>query len=103
MLAVSPAPDVRPARIARSARIRANPLSDHDRALEIGPREEDRELFAAQARGGVDRAQLAAQEVGERPQRLVAGRMPEAVVDPLEVVEVGEEERTAVRRDGSRA
>src|SRR3954452_20354107 len=53
--------------------------------------DEDRELVAAQPRGGVDRAQAAAQALGDLDEQLVAGRVAERVVDRLEAVEVAED------------
>ena len=51
------------------------------------------ELVAAQARRAVLGTQAALQAPGHRHQQLVAGGMPEAVVDRLEVVEVDEHDR----------
>ena len=55
--------------------------------------EQDRELVAAEARGGVDAAHGAVEPPRDRDQHLVADRVPERVVDLLEVVEVEEEHR----------
>src|SRR5688572_30976052 len=73
----------------------AEPLGEALRALEIGLRQEDRELLAAVARGKVDLTDGRAQDVGEGLEDVVAGLVAVAVVDLLEVVEVGEDEREA--------
>ena len=92
MLAVRPVP-TSSAHDRPVVELGADPLGDGDGALELGARQEDGELLAAHARRRVDPAQVAAQQLGEGPQCLVAGGMAAAVVDALEVVEVGEEER----------
>ena len=51
-----------------------------------------RELVAAQPRGRVARAQDARETRGDRAQELVAGGMPEGVVDRLEAIEVEEQD-----------
>ena len=79
---------------------------DHDRRVERGgdavgdagrdglvvdARQEDRELVAAEAGDRVAGAQRVAQPLGDDDQQLVAGGVPERVVDDLELVEVDEE------------
>ncbi len=58
--------------------------------------DQDGELVAAEARDGVARAQRLLEARRDRGEQLVAGGVPEAVVDELELVEVEEE-------DGDRA
>ena len=53
--------------------------------------EQDRELVAAEARGGVGGADARRHALGHLEQDPVAGRVAEAVVDGLEVVEVDEQ------------
>ena len=53
--------------------------------------EQDRELVAAEAGGGVGRAQAALEPLAHLEQQLVARRVTEGVVDRLEVVEVHEQ------------
>ena len=60
-------------------------------AVEV--RQQDQELVAALAREQVGRAHDAAQAHRDPPQQLVAGRVAEAVVDGLEVVEVDVQQR----------
>ena len=55
--------------------------------------QQDRELVAAEPRGGVRRAQVAEEPLADVAQDLVAGGVAERVVDRLEVVEVHEEHR----------
>ena len=55
--------------------------------------EQDRELVPAQPRGRVAGPQAAAQPPGDARQQLVAGGVPQGVVDRLEVVEVEEQDR----------
>ena len=62
------------------------------------PRQQDRELVAAQPRqrdaAAPRRQQVRGQPVGDRPQQPVAGAVTERVVDLLEPVEVDEQERS---------
>ena len=55
--------------------------------------EQDRELVSTQPRGRVGRPQGTAETVPDGDEQLVAGAVPEAVVDRLEVVEIQEEDR----------
>ena len=67
--------------------------------LRAGLVQHHRELVAAQPGEQVRRLQLrqrAGEPVHHRPQQLVAGRVPEGVVDLLEVVEVDQRQREAV-------
>jgi len=57
----------------------------------VGPFEEQDELFAAEAAAIVDAARLVLEARRRAAQNLVSHRMAELVVDPLEVVEVEEE------------
>src|SRR5205814_6047120 len=75
---------------------RAQPLGEVLRALDVRAREEDRELLAAPARDVVNLSYRLEDGLGELPQDEVAGRMPVAVVDRLEVVEVGEDQRERI-------
>src|ERR671924_2104512 len=58
--------------------------------------QENGELLAAEADGEVEVAHVLAQDVGEAPEHLVPGLVPVAVVDLLEIVQVGEDERERV-------
>ena len=58
--------------------------------------EQHRELVAAEARGEIVLAQRGAQALGDGHEQRVAGRVPERVVDALEVVEVEEHDRRRV-------
>ena len=61
--------------------------------------DQDRELVAAEAGDGVARAKRLLSRGATAAQQLVAGRVADAVVDELELVEVEEEDRDrAVRR-----
>ena len=71
------------------------------RAVERDPVQQDGELVAAEARDLVVRAHERADEAGQLDEDLVAGGVPERVVDDLEVVEVEEEEGR--RRPAARA
>ena len=64
--------------------------------------DQQRELVAAEPRGGVGRAQAAAQARGHRGEQSVAGRVAERVVHDLEVVEVHEQERDRAPLAGHR-
>jgi len=54
----------------------------------LGRTLEDSKLVAAQARDRFRLSDLAAQPLGHGPEQLVADRMPERVVDVLEVIEI---------------
>ena len=72
----------------------AHPVGDRDRGL--GVREvlaDDGELVAAEARHGVARPHGHHEPVAHLAQQLVADRVPELVVDRLEVVEVAVDDR----------
>ena len=72
------------------------PLGDRERVrLAPGAVEQQRELVAAEARGGVALAQAAAQPVGHRAEQLVAGVVAVAVVDRLELVDVEQQHADA--------
>ncbi len=69
-----------------------DPLRDPGRAaLVVDVLGEHRELVAAEAGDGVARPQGLLDTRGDGGEQLVAGRVPEAVVDELELVEVEEE------------
>ena len=93
---------------------------EHERALELGgdavgdpahvgeardALEQDHELVAAEAGDHVVGAQLGRQALGDGDQQLVAGAVAERVVDDLEVVDVGEQDREPAcwSRGGARA
>ena len=87
---------------APAQRVRHDLGSTHERgllgrvALEVG--EQDQELVAALACDDVRLSDRGAQPRPDGLQQLVAGRMPEAVVDQLEVVEVDEQNGCAFAR-----
>ena len=63
-------------------------LRDRGRRLRVGPRDEDRELLAADARDEAGLADRPRQRRRRRLQDAIALRVPEGVVEHLEVVEV---------------
>ena len=63
----------------------------------LGVGQEQRELLAADPRDRVDAAAGRRRDFSEAPQREVAGRVAEAVVQVLEVVEVADEDRERAR------
>ena len=71
-------------------------VRDLEPAVQRGADQQDRELLAAVAGDEVGPAQPAPERLGDDPQGLVAGRVAEAVVDRLEVVDV--EDRKGQRR-----
>ena len=84
----------------------ADALGDPDR--DRGPRdvvEHDQELVAPKTSDQVRVAAGQAQALGDQHEQLVAGRVAEAVVDGLELVEVhvhGADARRALAREASR-
>ena len=73
---------------------RADALGHLDRlALVVQVLDQDGELVAAEAGNGVSRAQRLLQPRRDAGEQLVAGRVTEAVVDQLEVVDVAEQHR----------
>ena len=69
----------------------AQAFRERRRSRQVGLDEQYGELLAAETGGrGRSRAPGSAEHVGERAQHLVSDLVPEAVVDVLEVVEVGE-------------
>ena len=66
------------------------------RAIDVGGRQQHRELVAAQTRDGVRRAQGVAQPRRHFLQHQIAGVMPEGVVDLLEAVEIDQQHRQAL-------
>ena len=74
-------------------------LGDRERDLLVGPGKQHGELVAAEA----ERLAALAQPRRDEREDAVAGRMAEAVVDPLEVVDVEEAERDERRRPRPRA
>ena len=67
----------------------------HRRLGSVDVLAQDDELVAAEPAHGVARSQLVLQPVGHVHQQAVAGRVPEGVVDDLEVVEVAEQDADA--------
>ncbi len=77
----------------RAAQLAQHPLGRRDRlVLATHPAEEDRELVAALAPDDVFGPDRAGQPLGDLDEDLVAGRVAVGVVDPLEVVEVDEQQ-----------
>src|SRR5829696_7692835 len=68
-------------------------LRPQHRLLAVGSRQQDEELLATEADGGVAVPDRCLQEPGHRGEDGVPGRMPEAVVDRLEVVDVEGDDR----------
>ena len=77
----------------RFAQAGSEPFRDDRGLLEVGSGQNDGELLAAGAGREIDRADGVADDRREGPQHVVAELMPVAVVDRLEVVEVGDQER----------
>ena len=75
----------------------ADPLGDLARLGRAGGGEQDDELLAAEPADQVGLADLLAHLGGQRPQHGVAGEVAVGVVDHLEVVDVGEQQRRAAR------
>jgi hypothetical protein len=69
------------------------PFGDDQRVLVISAGQNERELLAAHSRGPVDLSQPEPHEIGCPAQCCVTGRMPAAVIDLLEVIEVPGDER----------
>ena len=57
-------------------------------AIEIGARQEGRQLLAAEPGAEIGFTQAEPQAIGSTPQRRVAGRMAVAVIDLLEVIQI---------------
>ena len=74
----------------------AHALDGGERLLGRRVRKHDQQLLAAEPVGHVLAAQAAADRGGDRPQRLVAGEVPELVVVDLEAVDVAQRERERV-------
>ena len=74
------------------ARPRADPLGRGPGLLGAGPLEQDDELVPPDPSDEVTGADRVEEEAREAAQELVAGRVPDPVVDLLEVVEVDQEE-----------
>ncbi len=68
-------------------------LRGQHRAVDVGQRQDDRELVAAEARHGVGIAQHAADAPGHPLQDAIAGVMAQRVVDLLEAVQVEQQQR----------
>ena len=68
-------------------------LRGEQRAVEIGERQQDGELVAAEPRDGVGLAQRRAEPRGDALQHAVAGMMSERVVDLLEAVQIEQQQR----------
>ena len=95
----------RPAMSTGSVR-RSSARREHADGLRlVGVLEQDRELVAAEAGDGVGRAHRVGQALADVAQKLIAGVVPEAVVDLLEPVEVEHQHRhglSGARRPGER-
>src|SRR3990172_6791770 len=72
---------------------RQEPPGGDGRAADIGSRHEDDELVAADPEGGGAAPGVGAEEAPHRREQGVAAGVAELVVDPLEVVEVDEDQR----------
>jgi hypothetical protein len=80
-----------------------DPSRHHDRLL--GPREpvkQDAKLVAAEPRDAVGGADRVREPVRDRDKEAVAGRVPQAVVDRLEAVEIEEQDARLPTRTGGR-
>ena len=78
-------------------------LRRQQRAVDVGRRQHDRELVAAQPGDGVDAAQQPAHARRDTLQHAIAGLMSERVVDLLEPVEIQQQQRERrVRRLATR-
>ena len=71
----------------------ADSLGDREGLMPVGLDEDDGELLAAIAAGGIGRPQPVLQDGCHRPQHFVADDMSVAVVDLLEVIDVDEQKR----------
>jgi hypothetical protein len=72
---------------------RPDALGDLGGGRRVGLREHEQELLAAVARGEVGAAQRGAEDRRESTQNLVAGQVPEGVVEALEVIDVDHRHR----------
>ena len=80
--------------LERRLQPRADPFRDRDgRPLVVEVVEQDRELVPREARERVARAHARPEPRRDADEQLVAGSVPEAVVDGLEVVEVEQQDR----------
>ena len=75
-------------------------LRRQQRAVDIGRRQHDGELVAAQPRHGIDASQQPADARGDVLQHAIAGVMAQRIVDLLEAVEIQQQQRQ--RRVGAR-
>ena len=75
---------------ASAAIARRSRSASADGSLAVGAGDQDQELLAAEPVGEVEGAQLLADRVGDVGEHRVADRVPEGVVDALEVIEVAE-------------
>ncbi len=66
------------------------------RAIDVGGRQHHRELIAAEPRDRIGRAQRVAQARRHFLQHLIAGVMPERVVDLLEAIEIEQQHGEAL-------
>ena len=80
----------------------ANALADNARAVDRRIRQQRDELVAGVPRGNVARAKVAAQEVGDLDERVVALQMTIRVVDQLEVINVDDQQRNGLARGAGR-
>jgi hypothetical protein len=70
-------------------------LAKHRRRIQIGARQQDGKLLAADAAQHVDLALALAHQVGQLAQHGVAGRVAVLVVDALEVIDIEQQHRRA--------
>jgi hypothetical protein len=82
--------------VARHPQSFPQACEEREAGFRVGLDQAGRELVAAHPAGEVRPAQLAPQDPRNPSQCLVAGLVAVRVVDPLEVVEVEEDERQAV-------
>ena len=79
--------------IGQRAESAARALGEQPRGGKVGSRQDDGEFLAADAAGDMMVGGRVAQEAGEGLDDPVAGRMAETVVDALEMIEIGNDQR----------
>src|SRR5215217_2881545 len=83
----------------RGRQLEPNPLGDAGAELQIGIRQPDRELLTSNAAGNIAGADLFPDDAGKVDQRGITGRMAEGVVQALEAIDVGIQQRPLPRRN----